>query len=392
MIDKKINEKKDCMGCYACENKCPVNCIDMVCDYEGFWYPEVDYERCIKCNQCVDVCPIINKIQIDAKPEAYACININDDVRLNSSSGGIFTLIAEEVINQGGVVFGAGFNSQFEVEHSYVETIEELERLRGSKYVQSRIGEAYRQALEFLEAKREVLFSGTPCQIAGFKWYLGKDYENLICTDIICHGVPSPYVWGKYIKFREQMSGSKVQRIVFRNKNKGWRQYSVSFIFKDNKEYLVTRDKDSYINAFLKNVCLRPSCFECNFKGLDRLSDITLADFWGIQNIMPEIDDDKGTSLIFVNSNHGEKYFDKIKNSMIFYQVNIEKAIEYNSCAVKSVKFNPNRDRFMSEIDKIPFDKLVKKYCSDPLYIKIKRKTKALLIKILSRLKLIRRN
>lgn len=385
----KINDKKDCMGCHACSNICPQNCISMKIDTEGFWYPEVNNEKCIKCGLCIKVCPIINNTQVVNKPSAYACINKDDSIRLESSSGGIFTLAAEQVIADGGVVFGAGFNEKFEVEHSYVETKEELAKFRGSKYVQSRIGATYKQAKEFLKLGRLVLFTGTPCQIGGLKSFLGQSYDNLICIDIICHGVPSPDVWKKYIEYREEKAGSPAKRIAFRRKDEGWKRYSVSFLFKNDTEYRKTLDKDLYMRAFLKDVCLRPSCYECQFKTLHRQSDITLADFWGIQNILPEMDDDKGTSLIFINSDVGQAVIEKLRDKVLSEKVDINEAVKYNSAAIKSVNFNSKRESFFKELDKLPFDRLVKKYCKDNVLIIIKRKFKSFLYKCLKKMGLL---
>lgn len=185
MIDRKINNKKDCMGCHACASICPKSCISMESDKEGFLYPNVDYNLCIRCKQCINVCPIINKEEVMNDPVAYSCINNDETIRLDSSSGGIFTLVAERVIARDGAVFGATFNDQFEVEHVFVETKEDLGQLRGSKYVQSKIGNSYKKAKEFLDSGRELLFTGTPCQIAGLKSYLDKLYTNLSTMDIV---------------------------------------------------------------------------------------------------------------------------------------------------------------------------------------------------------------
>lgn len=385
MIDKKIVNKKDCTGCYACENICPSNSISMVDDTEGFWYPAVDYDKCIKCKKCINVCPIINNTILNNKPVVYACINNDEKVRLNSSSGGIFTLVSEEVVNQDGIVFGARFNVDFKVEHSFVESKEDLERFRGSKYVQSRIGETYKLVREFLIANRKVLFTGTPCQIAGLKSFLGKDYENLLCMDIICHGVPSPVVWEKYVNYREKDAGSLVQRITFRLKNESWKRYSISFLFKNNTEYREIYNKDLYMKAFLRDIYLRPSCYECEFKGLNRQSDITLADFWGIQNVLPEMDDDKGTSLIFINSKAGKVIFDSISKNTVCKVVNVNNVIKYNTAAIKSAQTNPNRKVFFDSLNKLDFDILVNKYCKDKYLIRIKRNLRILIVNFIKK-------
>lgn len=389
MIDLEIKDKKDCMGCYACSSICPESCISMDSDSEGFWYPKVNYDKCIKCGLCVRVCPIINKITVENNPKAYACNNKDEDVRLESSSGGIFTLAADQVIDSGGVVFGVGFDEEFKVVHTYIENKEELHKFRGSKYVQSKIGNTYEQAKSFLAQGRKVLFTGTPCQIGGLKSYLGKEYENLFCMDNICHGVPSPKVWGRYLSYRSTEAGSEPRRIAFRLKNEGWKLYSVSFLFKNDTEYRETLRTDLYMRAFLKDVCLRPSCYACEFKTLNRESDITLADFWGIQNILPEMDDDKGTSLIFVNSDLGQTMLEKIKDNIRYKEVDIDQAVSYNPSAIKSVDMNPNRDSFFEELDQLDFDKLVKKYCTDKLDVRIKRKVKSTIYIVLKKARLL---
>lgn len=389
MINEVLKSKNLCMGCHACINVCPRSCISMKADKEGFLYPTVDYSLCIKCNKCVTVCPIINKIEMDNNPVAYSCINNDNTIRLDSSSGGIFTLIAEKVIDSGGVVFGARFNDEFEVEHSFVETKERLCKLRGSKYVQSKIGDSYKRVKEFLNSGREVLFIGTPCQIAGLLSYLGQSYRNLLTVDIICHGVPSPYVWSKYVEFRETEAGAPVQRISFRRKDEGWKKYSVSFLFKNNKEYRQNLSKDIYMKAFLQDISLRLSCYDCRFKGMSRQSDITLGDFWGIQYVLPEMDDDMGTSLIFINSDTGQELFEEIKDKMSYLKVDIAEAVKFNLAAIESSKYNPKRDGFMAEKDVLPFDKLVSKYCTDSLFTRMKIKVKSDIKIVLTKTKMI---
>lgn len=381
MIDTEIKEKKDCTGCYACASICPTNCISMTNDKEGFWYPEVDNDKCIKCGKCINVCPPINYEAAKNQPIAYACINKDESIRLESSSGGIFTLIAEKIIENGGVIFGAEFGERFEVVHGYVDTKNEIKRFRGSKYVQSKIGDTYKKAKEVLDSGKEVLFSGTPCQISGLKTFLGKSYNNLLCIDIICHGVPSPMVWKKYIKYREEKAGSSTERIAFRRKDEGWKRYSVSFTFKNDTEYRQNFREDLFMKAFLKDICLRPSCYDCKFKTIHRESDLTLADFWGVQNILPDLDDDMGTSLILVNSDAGQAMLEQIKEKVTCKKVDLNEAIKYNAAAIKSVEHNPKRKYFFKEINAVPFDKLVNKYCSEKLVVRFKRKLKALICK-----------
>lgn len=386
MIDQEIKQKEHCMGCYACANICPVECILMENEPEGFRYPKVDYNICIKCIKCIHVCPILNKSIVNNQPVAYACINNDESIRRQSSSGGVFTLLAEQIIDKGGVVFGAAFDENLVLQHRCVEKEIELEELRGSKYLQSQIGNTYNQAKVFVESGLWVLFSGTPCQIGGLKSYLGKSYENLISVDFICHGVPSPLAWQKYVKFQEINVGSSIRSIAFRRKDAGWKQFSVSLVFKNNAHYLQPLNKDLYMKAFLKDICLRPSCHACKFKSLNRRSDITLADFWGVQNMLPEMDDDQGTSLIFVNSFRGQEMFDSISSKMKYIEVDINEAVQYNSAAIKSVKANSNRENFFRNLEKMDFDQLVNKYCKDKLMIRIKKKIKSLLLGFLKKL------
>ncbi len=385
----KITEKSKCTGCHACTNICSQKCIVMESDSEGFSYPKIDLKSCIDCGLCEEVCPLLHDQAVENEPQAYACYNKDEKIRLESSSGGIFTLFAEQIIDNGGAVFGVGLEKDLTVAHSYVETKEQLRNFRGSKYVQSKIGENYKKAQIFLKQDRQVLFTGTPCQIAGLKAYLQKDYENLFCIDIICHGVPSPMVWQKYISFHEKRAGSPAKSANFRHKNKGWKKFSMSLLFNNSTEHIETLDKDLYLQAFLKNACLRPSCHNCNFKSLNRQSDITLADFWGVQNVLPKMDDDKGTSLILVNSSKGQAMFNKVKSQISFELVDINNAVVYNPAVIKPAEQSSNREKFFNEVDKLDFDKLVKKYCSDSILFKTKGKARSVVTIVLKRVGLI---
>ena len=353
----EITKKENCTGCHACYNACPQKCISMEFDDEGFLYPNVDVEKCIECNLCERVCPIIHQETVENDPVAYGCYNKNEEIRKESSSGGIFTLIAELVIKSGGVVFGAGFDQDYNVEHSYVESIDELKKFRGSKYVQSKIGNTYEQAKNMLEKGKIVLFTGTPCQIGGLKAYLRKDYPNLICQDIVCHGVPSQYVWQYYKNIISK--DKKLVNMSFRDKSIGWKKYSLKFDFEDGSSHEDIGNENAYIKGFVNNLYLRPSCYKCAYKTLHRQSDITLADFWGVEGILPDLDDDRGTSLVFVNSEKGQEIFEKLKESIEYSEIDIEKSIVFNPCAVKSCDINENRDKFINEYKKNDFNKLI---------------------------------
>ncbi len=371
-----INEKKQCSGCHACSNACPKNCIQMVSDEEGFWYPQVNKDQCIDCGMCEKVCPIIHKWQPDDSrtTTAMAAMNKNEEIRLKSSSGGIFTLIAESIIDQGGVVFGAAFADDFKsVHHICVNNKVDLEKLRGSKYVQSKIGDTYKQAKEYLDSGRKVLFTGTPCQIGGLYSFLLKDYDNLYTQDIICHGVPSPMVWEKYVEELEKKAAAVTKHMSFRNKTKGWKSYSVSFDFKNSKRYIRSHSDDSYIKAFISNICLRPTCYTCSFKSIKRQADLTLADFWGIQNVLPEMDDDKGTSLVLMHSPKGTTLLDSISDNIRCVKVDTDVVNKFNSAGVKSCNFNPKREIFLKDIQNNDFEITVAKYTRVSLYRKARR-------------------
>lgn len=377
---EKIIEDKKCCGCYSCVNICPQNAIYMEEDNKGFNYPKIDSNKCINCGMCKKVCPVLNnKVEEEKKIKSYACYNVNLNQRLNSSSGGIFVLLAESVLNKGGVVFGAVFDEKFEVRHSYCENKNDLIKLLGSKYTQSIIGDSYKKVKEFLEEDRYVLFSGTPCQIEGLKAFLKKDYKKLYTQDIICHGVPSPRLWKKYLKYIENKYNQKIENVSFRNKDKGWSLFQVKILL-EKKVYSKELTKDYYMQAFLNNICLRDSCYECSFKKKYRNSDITLADYWGVRKIHPEFNDDKGVSLVVINSEKGKDLFDNIKDKLVSKDTNLEKALKYNIAMIKSADHCKNEKKFIEKMDSLKMDKLVKTYVPKPSWI---RRVKNIIKKIL---------
>lgn len=367
-----IINKENCSGCKACYNVCPKSCIDMVIDEEGFWYPKVNEDVCIQCGLCEKVCPEINIYNSEKacdKPTTFAAWNNDEDKREASSSGGIFTSIAEWILSNGGVIFGAGYDDEFNVVHKEVNSIEGLNDLRGSKYVQSNINDTYKKAKQYLNEGKKVLFTGTPCQIAGLYNYLQKKYDNLYTCDIVCHGVPSPEVFEKYKQMLESLNGSTIQRIAFRHKKYGWKLYSVSLLFNNNIEYSKTLKEDPYILGFLRDYYLRPSCYKCTYSKLPRVSDITLGDFWGVGNKYPGLDDDKGTSLLLVNTDKGKIMLEGCKDSIFIQECDLEHAIKGNPCMVKSVNEPELRKKFFEDFNNKDFDYVVKKYMSPPSWI-----------------------
>ncbi len=361
----EITNRKDCSGCHACASICPKGCISMQADKEGFLYPIVDKSNCINCGLCKNACPIINK-QVDSKkhPKAYACFNKNDDVRMKSTSGGVFSVLSEHVLSRGGVVFGAGFNQEMEVAHQAIEKTEDLDILRMSKYVQSRIGDTFKQAQKFLKEGREVLFTGTPCQIEGLMAYLKKDYPNLLTQDLICHGVPSPAILKEYVNHRQAETNLKINNIEFRNKSRGWHKKTFALHFEDGSCKTMSAVKDGYMNMFFFNKNLRPSCHDCKFKKIGRASDITLADFWGLKNINPpkEFCDNKGVSLVLIHSQKGAEIFEGLKDDLEVFEVDFSKATKKNPMMKSSTWKHYRRAKVMRDFERLPFKKFLRKH------------------------------
>ena len=374
-----ITDKKNCCGCSACVQRCPKQCIRLEEDAEGFLYPKVDEDACIKCGLCEKVCPILN--QADKLPvlEALAVKNPNEEERMNSSSGGVFLPLAREVINNGGVVFGAVYDDRWEVHHVYAEKIEDVYPMMGSKYLQSRIENTYKEAEQFLKQGREVMFVGSPCQIAGLRTFLrNKEYPNLLAVDFLCHGVPSPGVWRRYLaetysgydakeqSRRKATAGkntvllsslnakSPIGDIKFRDKTEsGWkkfrfvvRQKSAS---KADQNSVLSSDihyNNPFMRGFLSDIYLRPSCYECKCKNGINHSDLTIADYWAARLTDQDFDDDKGIGLVLVNTLKGEEYFKRL--NMTVRKSTLDKAHLCNGGFNEYTHVHPKRTVFFN--------------------------------------------
>lgn len=347
-----ITDKQNCCGCSACVQACPKQCIKMTTDDEGFLYPHVDVDNCINCNLCERVCNAIAPFKARIPLKVLAAINTDEEIRLKSSSGGIFHSLAKTTIDEGGVVFGARFDENWQVIIDYAENMKGVEAFMGSKYVQARIENAYKKTKIFLNEGRKVLFSGTPCQVAGLHKFLRKDYENLLTVDIICHGTPSPKVWDKYLN--ETVSEVKrINSVEFRNKKKGWKNFSFNLQYNSNDNSITLSSpfrENMFMKAFLRDIILRPSCYKCRAKECRSQSDITIADFWGIQKIHPEMDDDKGTGVIFVNTKKGERSIDYSK--LYTKETEYEAIKVLNPACCLSAKKHPKREWFFKNIGK----------------------------------------
>ncbi|NLD93698.1 MAG: 4Fe-4S dicluster domain-containing protein [Fibrobacter sp.] len=365
----EICSKGDCVACGACVVACPKKCISMVYDQEGFLYPNINQSDCIDCGLCRKVC-LISGMQEKSnnKPLTFACVHRNKDIRMQSSSGGSFSAFAEQIINENGIVFGAQFNSEWEVVHASVDNLIDLEKLKGSKYVQSKMGEIYFNVQSYLKNNKKVLFSGTPCQIAGLKKFLRREYENLITIDLVCHGVPSPQIFKLYLLEHTSKikKFSKIEKISFRDKRNGWKNYSfyLKSQLKNGKffETCESNKRNLYMRGYLENLLVRPSCYNCPTKGFSAGSDITIGDFWGVENILPRLSDNNGVSVIFITSDKGKKLFELVKKQMMVVQISFEDGKNGNSEIDRWLLPHPKRDLFFKNYSSRHVSNYIK-YC-----------------------------
>ena len=359
-----IDKKDKCCGCKACQQICPVDAIKMTTDKEGFWYPNVDMNKCVLCNRCEEVCPMLHSpTENQSKQTAYIIQNKQNDILSESTSGGAFTAIAEYIISLGGVVFGAVYANDFSVKHTYINKVDELVRMRRSKYVQSDIGNCYVEAKKFLDLGIWVCFSGTPCQIEGLSLYLGKYYEKLVLVDIVCHAVPSPLVWGKYINMQQKKYDHKITLFTMRNKEKyGYGLSTVSLYSGDNAIYHGTIATDPYLRAFFSNICDRPTCYNCQFKKRYRVSDLTMWDCFEPAQYCKSLDNNKGVTSILIQSEKGENIFKNIQNKFNSFKVDPDLLTENAYEMAHSVPVSNRREYFMEDLNNLSEIDLFNKY------------------------------
>lgn len=366
---KVITDIGKCTGCSACLNVCPKNCIRMKSDKEGFIYPYIIKKKCVNCNKCRRVCPVNKeKEQMNIlQKKAFLAYSLNNTVRLRGSSGGIFGLLADSIIEKGGYVFGAAFDDDLYVKHVCISKKKDLQRLYMSKYVQSEIGLSYVKVKQVLEDNKPVLFTGTPCQIAGLMGFLGNKacYPLLITQEVVCHGVPSPLLWEKNLHFVSKANKKIVKNVFFRKKTRSWIEFSVEYVFSDGTVLDNYYKDDLYFKAFLNNYCLRQSCYNCQFKNQNSLADITLADFWGIENIVTNIDYKNGVSLVICNTTKGEMAVEGIKDRIYYSSIEYERAIKYNSAVCRSVDKPPHRDLFLKYVYRFRYEDIVQMFCDE---------------------------
>lgn len=358
-----ICPEEKCTGCSACVNICPLNAVELKPDKLGFLYPTVNRDVCVDCKKCQDICPQNTKKYRNACGNFFAGVSFDDAIKEKSSSGGMFSLLAEKIIRKGGVVFGAAYDENLKVKHIAVDNIADLQKLRGSKYVQSEIGNTYSQVKKLLSENRFVLFSGTPCQVDGLYSFLdNRQGMNLYTVDVLCHGVPSPAVFETFIRNESSVSGKTVTSVNFRSKSTGWLWFSTNIRFSDGSEKEVFRD--SFMSGFLKNYYLRECCYNCSYAKPERIGDITLGDFWGYREKAPAYleDDDRGISLVIVNNEHGYNLLKGIKSKAALVRKDYDDALKGNPVLRCPCKCPDDYESFHNDYDVLNWKELSEKY------------------------------
>lgn len=355
-----IGEEK-CTGCFGCFNSCNLGAISMEISEKGFYYPLVNEEKCTSCGKCNNNCPVINfqSTNYDKNNiKVYAGYTLDEDIRMESSSGGVFTELANYVLEQGGAVFGAKWNKNIKVNHSKVYTKQGLKELRSSKYIQSNIGFAYKDVIEELNKNKKVLFVGVPCQVAALKTFTKN--ENLITVDLVCHGVPSMKIFESYLKGISK--NNKINSINFRDKSKGWSKYCTKINFEDGSEYSRITREDPFFHGFICDLYLNLSCYDCKFASIPRVGDITIADFWKIGQ---ELMDERGVSLILANNEKGEGIVEKLAlgNRIKIFEKSLEDALEGNPRIENGhLSMRNKRKECLRDIQKESFETISEKY------------------------------
>ncbi len=355
----EVCPKQQCSGCTACYNICPVSCISMCPDEEGFLYPEIDTAKCIDCKQCVAVCQAYYDITKSPDRQRYYAVKNKDAVRVESSSGGIFTALSDAILSKGGVVAGAFMDDNFTISHFIACNTEERNLLRGSKYAQSNLSDIFSQIRTMLIAGEQVMFVGTPCQVEGLNLFLRKKYDNLITCDLVCHGVASPKVFHSFISYIQEKGKDKLVKFHFRDKELGWKGYKVSAIY-ENKKIKNKLWLRSFNYLFSQNYINRPVCSQCKYISYDRCSDITIGDYWGIERYYPEFEDKLGVSLTLANPKKGEDLFQSVQKELIYFEIKKEEA--YQNSFGRLPKVNQKRKAFWDCYRQASYRDAIKKY------------------------------
>lgn len=379
-----FTDKKDCCGCTACMNICPKSAITMQSDTEGFLYPVIDISKCIECGLCKRVCGFQNGYEGQERedlPEIYAVKHKDEQVRMNSTSGGVFTALSDFMLQQEGVIFGASFDDNMVVCHQRADTKKEREHFRGSKYVQSDLRDVFKQIKQLLKEGRYILFTGTPCQVSGLNSYLKNTNTNkLFVCDIVCHGVPSPLMFKEYINLLERKNNSKIIKYYCRDKVNGWHSHTERAVYANGTEDFKSTLSTVYRELFYSHNVLRPACHNCKYTNFNRPSDITFADFWGIEKSMTEFDDNKGISLVLVNTPKGKELFKGVESNLEIRESNtkdcLQPQLQYPS------KPATTRQEFWRDYNAYGFEYVIKKYAGYNTKTRIKAKIISILKKV----------
>lgn len=354
-------KQMDCTGCKMCKDVCPKDAISYWTDREGFWYPKVDYDKCIKCGKCIKTCPSLSDCHnpVAGEPAVYAAWALDDSIRLKSTSGGIFYILAEEMLKENGLIAACKYTDDYKAAyHTIGDTIEDLEAFKGSKYFQSDTDGIYRRVLEQLRTGKKVLFCGAPCQVAGLNRYVGVNNPNLITVDFICRGINSPMVFKKYVDECEKHHGSPVKKVHLKNKNKGWTRLGTYMEFQNGREYYRNRITDPWVNGYIRgDLFMRPCCAECKYKERIRVADISIGDFWGLKGTKEDLF--KGISVVLVNTQKGGEYLQRIKGKLFIEPHTYEEASNGNGCLLTSAKMGMHRQEFFDRVNDMEFEDLV---------------------------------
>mgnify|MGYP003303201353 CR=1 FL=1 len=358
----KSGNKKECSGCTACLNICPKNAIKMVYDEEGFEYPVIDKEKCIECGACYKICPNVKKEENNTIIEAHGAKHKNENERITSRSGGVFIALSDYILKQNGVIYGVEFTQDFDAIHSRATDKEQRDKFKGSKYIQSHMGNIIQEVKKDLQNGKKVMFSGTPCQVAAVNACIPKIYqENLYTVDLICHGVPSKAIFNDFLKYIKEQNNKEIKNFIFRDKRFGWESHYETFIFEDDTE-LTTQ---YFRNLFYGHHILRPSCYNCNYANIHRPADITIADFWGIDKVNPKFMDQKGVSLAIINNEKGKKLFNIIKDNLNTIECSLEDCIKYTYTLNQPTPVTENRHEFWKDYKNEKFEYIIKKYATE---------------------------
>lgn len=377
---QEIAKKSKCTGCTVCVNVCPKHAITMREGNDGFLYPFIDEKKCINCGLCKRKCPVLTTDKNNALNKCYVAYANSEEVKKHSSSGGIFPLIADYILDNNGIVIGAAYDKENKLKHMAVKKKEDIQKLYGSKYLQSNLDNIFEYIKDNIKDNK-ILFVGTPCQVAGLKKFIKDENNHLICIDFICHGVPSAKLFSKYINELEEYNHDKLINYNFRDKSTGWDNYSNTATFKKSKVSELQKD-NHYMKLFLSDVALRESCYNCNFKLGNKYSDITLGDFWGVKDLYPEMYNKNGVSAIILNTKIGEEVFENIKNKITLKECEIEEITRSNPSLKISCNYNSKREEFFQDIDNMNVKELTKKYA---------KQKESIIKKILTKLKRIKK-